>query len=201
MSEEKKYLTQQDLADYWGVSFGSVRAALHRDSIPGAVEIAGRTVFDKEVVIDGWIPRDVKKWQREKRMPTLAVKEAKSAREVADIYFDYLAAHVPLDRWLKVINKALDQAELGDPKARSWLSNNLMGTPVQRVIAAVAVEGAIPEEKLAGVLETMLQVARKLREEKEVRDAEEDVIEGEVVNVIGPNGANADATKVCSKDS
>ncbi len=183
MSEEKEYLTQQDLADYWGVSFGSVRAALHRDSIPGAVEIAGRTVFDKEVVIAGWIPRDIKMWQREKRMPTLVVKDAKSAREVADKYFDYLADHVPLDRWLKVINKALDQAEAGDAKARAWLSNNLMGTPVQRVIAAVAVGGAIPEEKLAGVLDTLLQVASKLREDNEAREAGEEIIEGEAVNV------------------
>ena len=116
-------------------------------------------------------------------MPTLAVKDAKSAREVADKYFDYLAANVPLDRWLKVINKALDLAEKGDAKARLWLSNNLMGTPVQRVIAAVAVGGAIPEEKLAGVLDTLLQVASKLREDNEAREAGEEVIEGEAVNV------------------
>lgn len=189
MGEERVLWSIVDLATYWGVSKQTVEATLRRGPIPGSAKVDGRWIFDKDVVLDNWIPKSVEVWQRKRGLPTLAVKDAKSAREVADKYFNYLAANVPLDRWLKIIVKAMDQAEEGDAKARSWLSNNLMGTPVQRVIAAVAVDSVIPEDKLAGVLETLLRIARG------------NIIDGEVVDVTGSNGADADAAQICSEDS
>jgi hypothetical protein len=41
-------------------------------------------------------------------------------------YLDALKASVPLDRWQRVIEAALQQAEQGDPKARDWLAKYLL---------------------------------------------------------------------------
>jgi hypothetical protein len=41
-------------------------------------------------------------------------------------YLDALKATVTLERWQRVIEAALQQAEQGDPKARDWLSRHLL---------------------------------------------------------------------------
>ena len=39
---------------------------------------------------------------------------------------------VTFEKWKKVVNKALEQAMRGDAQARKWLSDYLIGPPVQR---------------------------------------------------------------------
>ncbi len=187
MSEERVYWNSAQLAEYWGVPSVTVRVANHRGKIPGVVKIAGHTAFDRDIALEGWIPKTVDQYRRKHHMPTLAVSEAKSAKQVADKYFNFLADHVPLERWLKIINMALDQAEEGDAKARKWLSDSLMGTPIQRVVADVIVDSVIPKDQLASVLETLLEVARLARE------AQGQVIEGEAVDVTELSGTDADS--------
>jgi hypothetical protein len=34
--------------------------------------------------------------------------------------------------WKTIVNKAVEQAKRGDEKARKWLSDNLIGLPVQK---------------------------------------------------------------------
>jgi hypothetical protein len=51
------------------------------------------------------------------------------ARVVEQDYIVALSEAVPLDRWRKIIERAIADAEQGDPKAREWISNYLMGRP------------------------------------------------------------------------
>jgi len=47
-------------------------------------------------------------------------------------YRDILISTVTFERWKKIVLKAADQAERGDAVARKWLSDNLIGMPVQK---------------------------------------------------------------------
>lgn len=48
-------------------------------------------------------------------------------------YLSRLVETVPLERWQKVCEKAIDQAEEGDARARMFLANYLVGKPVTQV--------------------------------------------------------------------
>jgi hypothetical protein len=61
---------------------------------------------------------------------------------------DYLSATVacvPLARWRKIVRKAVEQAEDGDGKARTWLATLLVGSD------------PIPLQQLAEELKTELE--------------------------------------------
>jgi len=53
-------------------------------------------------------------------------------REVEAEYFNVMAGSVSIEDWKEIIKKAITQAQKGDGVARKWLSDYLMGTPVQR---------------------------------------------------------------------
>src|SRR5215468_6755002 len=44
-------------------------------------------------------------------------------------YLVALANAVPMDRWQAIVQRAIDDAEQGDPKAREWLAGYLVGRP------------------------------------------------------------------------
>lgn len=48
-------------------------------------------------------------------------------------YMTRLVETVPIERWQKVCEKAIIQAEEGDARARSFLANYLVGKPVTQV--------------------------------------------------------------------
>ncbi len=54
----------------------------------------------------------------------------KKEREVE--YYRILQFRCTPDRWQKIIDKALEQAERGDAVARKWLADYLIGPPVER---------------------------------------------------------------------
>ena len=47
-------------------------------------------------------------------------------------YYRIMQLHVTPDRWGKIVQKALEQAERGDAVARKWLADYLIGPPVER---------------------------------------------------------------------
>ena len=47
-------------------------------------------------------------------------------------YYEILKTTVTFDEWASIIKKAVDQAKRGDSVARKWLSDYLIGPPVQR---------------------------------------------------------------------
>lgn len=48
-------------------------------------------------------------------------------------YLDALIEVTPLSAWKRIARKAVQQAERGDPRARQWLSDYIMGPPTQRL--------------------------------------------------------------------
>jgi len=52
-------------------------------------------------------------------------------RAVEQSYLDVTMGAVSLDDWAEIIGKAVAQAKRGDPVARKWLGDYLVGTPVQ----------------------------------------------------------------------
>jgi hypothetical protein len=64
---------------------------------------------------------------------------------------DYLAAlldTVPLTRWMNIVARAVEDAEKGDARARSWLSAYLLARQPEALttLAAVEMSGTLDEE-------------------------------------------------------
>ena len=53
-------------------------------------------------------------------------------RSTEEKYLSAIADGVSIDRWGKIVKKALEQAERGDFSARKWLTDYLIGQPVVR---------------------------------------------------------------------
>jgi len=54
-------------------------------------------------------------------------------RKVEQEYHDATVGRVTLDAWQKVVDTALRQAQEGDPSARKWLSEYLIGKPTEQI--------------------------------------------------------------------
>jgi hypothetical protein len=69
-------------------------------------------------------------------------------RAVEQDYLATLAEAVPLRRWKKIVARAAADAEAGDPKARRWLGDMLMGKqpPPLTTLAATELAGTLDEE-------------------------------------------------------
>ena len=48
-------------------------------------------------------------------------------------FLEVTLSAVTFSEWEAVVKKALEQAKRGDSQARKWLSDYLMGSPVQRI--------------------------------------------------------------------
>jgi hypothetical protein len=48
-------------------------------------------------------------------------------------YLKALTERVPLERWQRIVETATQLAESGDPKARDWLTNHLVGRPTEKI--------------------------------------------------------------------
>lgn len=48
-------------------------------------------------------------------------------------YLDAMVGRVTLKDWREIVDKAVIQAKRGDARARAWLSDYIMGPPVQRL--------------------------------------------------------------------
>jgi len=88
-------------------------------------------------------------------------------RQVEREYLDALTAAVPMDRWRLVVDRAVEDAIAGDPRARDWLGRYLIGNPtptpmeVEVVEEAVIVEGDpryLPAEERAAMLRRILEI-------------------------------------------
>jgi hypothetical protein len=53
-------------------------------------------------------------------------------RATEDKYRDLMLSVITPDHWLKIVTKAIEQAERGDSTARKWLADYLIGPPVER---------------------------------------------------------------------
>ena len=76
-------------------------------------------------------------------------------------YLEITLNTVTYDDWQKVVKKALAQALLGDKDARKWLSEYLVGVPVQR-IAPTTPDGENPYMDIS--TDELVELARKIAE-------------------------------------
>ena len=53
-------------------------------------------------------------------------------RSTEEKYLTALSRHVTLKDWATIVNTAVARAKAGDSTARQWLSDYLMGKPVQK---------------------------------------------------------------------
>lgn len=145
---EREILSVDELAAYWGVTPASVRSAAWKGTVPGAFRRKGIYVFDRELVLAEWVPPKVRSWAASLNLPAISIAGSsglkveggrKALQDAAVARLHDLHVLVTTKRWATIILKAVDQAEEGDWRARKWLGDYLMGPPVQRVEAEVAV--------------------------------------------------------------
>jgi hypothetical protein len=156
-------LTVDELAAYWGVTPQSVQKAAWEGTIPGCAKVLGSFVFDKEVVLDNWVPSSVQSWASDLNAITkssgLTIEGGRKAiRDAALARLHDLHVLVSPARWAKIILAAVDQAALGDWRARKWLGDYLMGPPVKRVEAEIDVKTShsYTDEMRAQAIEALL---------------------------------------------
>jgi len=172
--------TTRQLAEHHGIPLQTVAVAAKRGSIPGAHLVLGRYVFVKEEAL---------KWQPAAKDP-LALAEVKSGkgsgpgsgkgfkkgnafgvgtrggrpkREFELAFLKTLVDTVAPEDWLEIIIQAVEQAKEGDWRARQWLSNYLIGTPVRRVEIDVDESGKHEFEvgERAAAIMALLEQARE----------------------------------------
>jgi hypothetical protein len=83
-------------------------------------------------------------------------------RAVEQDYLATLVNAVPLARWMRIVDRAAEDAERGDPKARQWLSEYLLGRQPEPLttLAATELAATLDEEILvraAGLRESVLR--------------------------------------------
>ena len=171
--KKKETLTVNDLAMYWGVTRSSVYRAAKRGTIPGTIhdERNARYLFDKEVVLDNWVPPALKSWAGDLTTPgaiidgtSLTVEGGKKVlQEAAIARLHDMHVLVTSEKWSAIILKAVDLAVGGDWRARKWLGDYLMGPPVQRVEAEVAVktQQSFSDEMRSQAIQALLEQARE----------------------------------------
>ena len=59
--------------------------------------------------------------------------KGRAARRTEEEYLGAMLGRVTLKDWREIVDKAIGQAKRGDSKARQWLSDYIMGPPVQRL--------------------------------------------------------------------
>ena len=143
----------RDVSEHFKIPIATVQTAAKRGSIPGCIKVLGRYYFDKEQVIAGWTPAAVtlrttgpsdnkgpgKKGFQKGNTLGVSNRGGRPKRAVETRYLKALSDAVSPEDWLEIIERAVVQAKDGEWRARAWLSNYLIGTPVQKISAEIEV--------------------------------------------------------------
>lgn len=182
--------TSVDLAEHYGVPLQTVQKAAKRGSIPGCVKVLGRYVFDRVESLK-WQPAALTATDSElaagpkgqfKKGNAFGVgnRGGRPPRAVELSFLSTLTSTVSPEDWAGIIQKAITQALEGDWRARAWLSNYLMGTPIQRVQAEVDISGQTEfadGERMAAILALFKGVEERLAAEREAK-----IVDGELTD-------------------
>lgn len=74
-------------------------------------------------------------------------------------FLEITLSAVTFDDWADIVRKAVAQAKRGDSQARKWLSDNIIGLPVQK-IAPTDPSGENPYMSMAA--NDLIELARKI---------------------------------------
>jgi len=80
-------------------------------------------------------------------------------KEREDRFYEIAVTSVTFQDWKEIVARAVRQAKNGDSTARKWLSDFLMGLPIQRV-APVTPDGENPY--MAMNREDLIEIAKKI---------------------------------------
>lgn len=186
-----KWVTYDQLCDYWGVSEDMIRQLMHRNQISNPVHLSnrgqtihGRSFFYKPTVLAQYSPTKYQKLEREAEMRTLGTYEKYNkglgtVRTQRD-YIKRLAEEVTLDDWAVIVRLAVEDAKQGDRYARKWLSDYLIGTPIKRVAALVqeTPQGRFTDEERAQVVQGLILGLAG----DDGQDEDSEIIEGSLAN-------------------
>jgi hypothetical protein len=70
-------------------------------------------------------------------------------RAVETDYLRTLTEDCPLERWSRIVHRAVDDAETGDAKAREWLARYLIGTPSANALTELAARDEVGKDAFA----------------------------------------------------
>lgn len=175
--------TPKDLAAHHKIPLQTVQKAAQRGSIPGCFKILGQYYFDPPVALEGWVPAAVTlaaegrdpsgagsgKKGGFKKGNTVGVRSrgGRPKRKVEQKYLKLLSNAVGPEEWSQIIKKAVEQAILGEWRARKWISDYLMGTPVKRILTEVDVKTTHTFElgERAAAVQALLGAVRQKHED------------------------------------
>jgi len=141
-----EWVTQDMLATYWGVAVNQIRQAVFRKLLPKSIQVGNQKVFyPRDLSITSWVPSQYRKAIEKEALRKLGLPNGIQPAELTPrartqaTYLKALSDRVSIEEWKLIIERAIKDAISGNHRARQWLSNYLIGTPIQRIAADLKV--------------------------------------------------------------
>ena len=145
--DPSKWISARMLAMVWGISFNQFRQIVHKKKFDLApLKLANKSFYLREEALGVYIPEDFLQDDEERGRFLARSKKLKLSKSRNQaVYIQAMSENVSLEDWGKIIKKAVDDAILGDYRARQWIGSYLVGTPIQRL----AVEARVTDERFS----------------------------------------------------
>lgn len=158
-----EWFVVRTLAAYWGVSKEVIKGAATRGKIP-AVLYKKRYYFSKATALVAGRPRAVQR-RNEDRPVSRGIE---LLAKIEESYLIALADTVTYEDWVSIVTVAVSQAKKGEWRARKWLADYLLGTPIHRVAAEVDLSSkrAYSDDQRASAVTALLEIVRARKEEE-----------------------------------
>jgi len=168
-----EWFTARTLAAYWGVHTSTVKAASDKGKIP-VVKYRNRNYYNRAAALLAWRPPKVTRKLENARGVELLVK-------IEESYLLALADTVTREDWVSIVTVAVNQAKKGEWRARKWIADYLLGTPVHRVAAEVDMGSrkGYSDDQRAAAVTALLELVRSRGEDEVVDVTGTPVIDGE----------------------
>ena len=145
--DPSKWLSTRMLAMIWGVTENHIRQLVYRKTINvEPIRLGKKNFYPREETLGTWRPEDFLHNEKERERFLARSEQLKlSKKRNQAVYIQAMSENVSLEDWRKIIKKAVDDAILGDYRARQWIGSYLVGTPIQRV----AVDARVTDERFS----------------------------------------------------
>lgn len=177
-----EWFTTRTLANYWGVNRQVIKGGAHSGKLPW-VKIGGRAFFNKATALVAWRP--MKAIARAKSMDDYEGRPRGRGIEllakIEENYLIALADNVTYEDWVSIIRTTVEAAKKGDWRARKFLADYLLGTPVHRVAAEVDLSSRkdYSDDQRAAAVTALLELVRSRGEDEVIDVSGTPVIDGE----------------------
>ncbi|MFA5526619.1 MAG: hypothetical protein WC992_07335 [Acholeplasmataceae bacterium] len=142
--DPNEWVTYAMMCEFFGVPKSVIQYAVKTGELPMGIKIGPRRYLPVSV-LRYWKPETleeadfmiVERGEAEINLPP--------AQRTQQAYLKAMRSVVSIDAWISIVKRAVLDAQQGDHKARQWLSDHLMGTPIRRVAALV---GDLGDERI-----------------------------------------------------